>query len=75
LRVSGSTETKTYGKGAKRRAHEEKRTLPRRSFFEKDIDGRLRIFKELQALFSHTEALFSGKLLYTAIAGRYRVLP
>jgi len=39
-RVSGSTETKTYGKGAAGREHEEKQTLPRRDFFGKDIDER-----------------------------------
>jgi RNA-directed DNA polymerase len=37
-RVSGSTETKTYGKDAAGREHEEKRTLPRISLFGKDVD-------------------------------------
>jgi hypothetical protein len=39
-RVSGSSETKTYGKGATRREHEEQHTLPRRSFFGKVLVGR-----------------------------------
>jgi hypothetical protein len=47
IRVSGSTETKTYGKGATGKEREETQTLPRRSFFGKDIDKRSRFFKEL----------------------------
>jgi hypothetical protein len=39
-RVSGSIETKTYGKDATVREREEKRTLPRRSIFGKDRDER-----------------------------------
>jgi hypothetical protein len=60
-RVRGSSETKTYGKGATRREHEELPTLPRRSIFGKDIDARSRVFNALQVLVSPTEALFSGK--------------
>ena len=37
IRVSGSSETKTYGKSAAVRAHEKQQTLPRRSIFGKDI--------------------------------------
>ena len=62
IRVSGSSETKTYGKGATRREHEELPTLPRKSFFGKDTDERPRIFNVLQVLFSPTEVVFSGKL-------------
>jgi hypothetical protein len=39
--VSGSSETKTYGKSATAREYEEEHTLPRRSVFGKDIDERL----------------------------------
>src|SRR5438270_5236285 len=67
-RVSGSSETKTYGKSAAVRAHEKQQTLPRRSFFGKDTTERLHIFNVLQTRFSPTEALFSGKLSYTDIA-------
>jgi hypothetical protein len=74
-RVSGSTETKTYGKGATRREHEEKHTLPRRSIFGKDSDERSCVFNMLQVLVSPTEALFSGKLSCTAIARRWRASP
>jgi hypothetical protein len=74
-RVSGSSETKTYGKSATMRGRQAKRTLPRRSFFGKDHDERLRIFNVLQVVDSPAEALFSGKLSYTAIAGRCRALP
>ncbi len=68
LWVSGSSETKTYGKSAAVRAHEKQQTLPRRSFFGKDTTERLHIFNVLQTRFSPTEALFSGKLSYTDIA-------
>ena len=44
-RVSGSTET--YGKSATVREHEEKRTLPRRGLFGKDVDKSVRLFKYL----------------------------
>src|SRR2546428_11951072 len=67
IRVSGSSETKTYGKSAAVRAHEKQQTLPRRSFFGKDTTERLHIFNVLQTRFSPTEALFSGKLSYTDI--------
>src|SRR6266567_3165491 len=67
-RVSGSSETKTYGKSAAVRAHEKQQTLPRRSFFGKDTTEILHIFNVLQTRFSPTEALFSGKLSYTDIA-------
>jgi hypothetical protein len=40
FRVSGSSETKTYGKGVAPREYEEQPTLPRRSIFGKDIDER-----------------------------------
>jgi len=75
IRVSGSNETKTYGKDPAMREREEKRTLPRRSFFGKDTDERSRFFKELQVLFSPIEALFSRKLSYTSITGRRRASP
>jgi pimeloyl-ACP methyl ester carboxylesterase len=39
-RVSGSSETKTYGKGVALREHEEQYTLPRRSVFGKDEEER-----------------------------------
>jgi hypothetical protein len=45
--VSGSSETKTYGKGGRMREHEELPTLPRRSIFGKDLDKRSRLFKGL----------------------------
>jgi hypothetical protein len=75
FQVSGSIETKTYGKDARVRECEEKRTLPRRSFFGKDTDERSRVFKGLQVLFSPIDALFSGKLSYTSITGRRRASP
>jgi hypothetical protein len=71
-RVSGSSETKTYGKGATRREHEELPTLPRRPFFGKDGDERSRVFNALHVLVSPAYALFSGKMSYTAIARRGR---
>ena len=70
--VSGSSETKTYGKDATARAHEEQPTLPRRRVFGKDSDARVRVFNTLYILLFPTEALFSGKLSCTVIAGRYR---
>jgi len=73
--VSGSSETKTYGKGVTLREHEEQPTLPRRSFFGKDIDERSRVFKELQVPFSSIEALFSGKLSFPFIMRRCRSSP
>ena len=73
--VSGSSRSKTYGKGAAVRDREENRTLPRRNFFGKDTDGRSRIFKELQVLLSPIEAVFSGKLSYTSLTGRRRASP
>src|SRR5215510_11471215 len=72
IRVSGSSETKTYGKGATRREHEELPTFPRRSLFGKAVDERARVFHALHALFSPTEGLFSGTLSGTALAGRWR---
>ena len=65
--VSGSTETKTYGKGATVREREEKQTLPRRGLFGKDVDGRLYLFKDLRIMFFPMEPLFAGKLWYTTI--------
>jgi hypothetical protein len=75
MRVSGSTETKSYGKSAPVGEYEEQQTLPRRSVFGKDSNKSSRFFKGLQVLFSPTEALFSGKLSYTVITGRRRVSP
>jgi hypothetical protein len=66
--VSGSSETKTYGKGAMVREYEELPTLPRICLFGKDIDAISHVFKALQVLLSPTEALFSGKLSCTSIA-------
>jgi len=40
LWVSGSTETKTYGKSATVREYEEQQTLPSRGLFGKDADER-----------------------------------
>jgi hypothetical protein len=37
-RSSGSSETKTYGRRIAMREHKELHTLPRRSFFGKEID-------------------------------------
>src|SRR5262249_47568251 len=68
--ASGSSETKTYGKGIAVREPKYLQTLPRRSIFGKDIDASLRVFKVLYVLLFPTEALFSGKLSCTAIAGR-----
>jgi len=45
-RVSGSVETKTYGKDAVGRERKEKQTLPRRSLFGKDAEERLCLFKD-----------------------------
>jgi hypothetical protein len=73
--VSGRSETKTYGKSVTIREHKELQTLPRKSFFGKDIDERSRAFNALRAPASPTEMLFSGKLLCTAIAGRWRASP
>jgi hypothetical protein len=66
---------KSLGKSAVVREREESKTLPRKSFFGKDIDERSRIFNVLQALSSSSEILFSGKLLCTAIAERWRASP
>jgi hypothetical protein len=74
-KVSGSSETKTYGKGVPVREHEKLPTLSRRRIFGKDLDRRSRIFRGLQVLFSPPEALFSGKLLCRAIAGQWRASP
>jgi hypothetical protein len=71
-RVSGSSETKTYGQDVALRAHAELRTLPRRHFFGKDSDERSQGFSALHVLISHADALFSGKLSYTAVARRCR---
>jgi hypothetical protein len=67
-RVSGSSETKTYGKSTTASEHEEEPTLPRKHFFGKDSDERLRVFNALHVLVSPADALFSGKLSYTVIA-------
>jgi len=71
-RVSGSSETKTYGKSAMVRDSEEQATFPRRPFFGKDGDERSRVFNALHVLVSPAYALFSGKMSYTAIARRGR---
>jgi hypothetical protein len=70
--VSGSSETKTYGKGVAMREHKELHTFPKRYFFGKDSDERSRVFNALHGLVSHADALFSGKLSYTAITQRCR---
>ena len=67
-RVSGSSETKTYGKSTTASEHEEEPTLPRKHFFGKDSDERLRVFNALHVLVPPADALFSGKLSYTVIA-------
>jgi hypothetical protein len=74
-RVSGSSETKTYGKGVAMREHKSLQTLPRRHFFGKDSDEISHVFNALHILVSPPEALFSGKLSYTALAGWRRALP
>ncbi|MCI0623635.1 MAG: hypothetical protein L0387_18585 [Acidobacteria bacterium] len=55
LRVSGSNETKTYGKNVTVREHEELPTRPRRSLFGKDGEERSRIFNGLPVLLSLVE--------------------
>ena len=60
-RVSGSTETKTYGKGTTGREPKKNQTLPRRSIFGKDADKRFRFFNGLRTLLSPIELPFSGK--------------
>jgi hypothetical protein len=67
-RVSGSTETTTYGESATVGEHEEQHTLPRTGVFGKDVDERQRLFKSLRAMSSPVEILFSGKLPYMTIA-------
>jgi hypothetical protein len=67
--VSGSSETKTYGKSALAREHEEGSTLPRRSLFGKDLDARSRVFNTLHVLLSPPKALFSGKWSCAVIGG------
>jgi hypothetical protein len=61
MRLSGSTETKTYSKGATGKEREEQWTLPRRNIFGKDLDARSHVFNTLHVLLSPPEALFSGK--------------
>jgi hypothetical protein len=65
-RVSGSSETKPYGKGVAPGEYEEQPTLPRRSIFGKDSDERARIFNTVHVLFFPPEGLFAGKWLGTA---------
>jgi hypothetical protein len=74
-RVSGRSETKTYGKSTAVREREESKTLPRKSFFGKDHDKRSRVLNVLQVLFFSNEGLFSGKLPSTALVGRQRASP
>ena len=74
-RVSGRSETKTYGKSAVVREREESKTLQRKGFFGKDHDERPRIFNVLQVLCSLAEVLFSGQLSSTAIVGPHRASP
>ena len=66
-RVSGSTETKTYGKSATVGEHEEQHTLPRTGVFGNDGEERQRLFKSWRAMSSPVEILFSGKLQYMTI--------
>ena len=73
IRVSGSSETKTYGKDVVLREHRERHTLPRRSLFGKDV-VRARVFNALHVLFSPTEGLFSGKLS-ASYRGRWSITP
>ena len=63
-RVSGSIETKTYGKSTTAREHEEEPTLPRRNLFGKGTTEISRIFKEVHVQCAPIEALFSGQLSY-----------
>lgn len=74
-RVSGSTETKTYGKGATGREREEKQTFPKIGLFGKDVDERARLCKDVRTIFSAMERPFSGKLRYTSITWCRRVSP
>jgi hypothetical protein len=74
-RVSGSTKTKTYGKGTRGREHEEQQTLPRRGLFGKDVHERSYIFKGLRNMLFPTETHFSGKLRYMTVTWRRRALP
>ena len=61
--VSGSSETKTYGKGVTLREREEQPTLPRRSIFGKDIDERAHIIQCVaRAVLSPRGAIF-GKVV------------
>jgi hypothetical protein len=57
--VSGSTEAKTYGKGATRSKREEKHTLPRRSRFGKDAGERF-CLEDVRTLRSRIEPPCSG---------------
>ena len=66
--VSGSSETKIYGKGVVLRAHEEQHTLPRRSLFGK-VRVRDDVFTMGYGLFALPSSPFSGKLQYTTIPG------
>jgi hypothetical protein len=75
IRVSSSTETKSYGKSATVGEDRKQETLPIRHFFGKDSDERSRVFNALYILVSPTETLFSGKLSFTALAGWQRASP
>jgi integrase len=61
--VSGSSETKTYGKSRTVREHKEMSTLPRRSVFGKDESVISCLFKRLRILSSPPKPIFSGKLV------------
>ena len=65
-RVSGSSETTTYGRGIAMREHQELHTLPSRSFFGKDTNERSCVFKGLQILFSpHRGTLFGQVVVHS----------
>ena len=61
LWVSGSSETKTYGKGVTLREREEQPTLPRKYLFGKDFYNTARIFNYLRTSSVYLQTLFSGK--------------
>jgi hypothetical protein len=63
MRVSGSNETKTYGKSAMEKERERKRTLSSRPLCGKAAEERLCLFKDLRPLRAPLEPLFSGKSL------------
>ncbi len=62
--VSGRSRSKTYGKDCAATCGA---TCPRRSFFGKDTDKSVRLFKDLRIMFASVEPSFSGKLSLMAI--------